>query len=211
LQGGYYASRKAHGYNARVSDERERVAEELRRIRDDVRERALLAEPVAMAPPRAVNTPAPRTPEALAEAETPPTRPDLGPVNGAWHTSAARPAGGLLGRVVRRCLAPFLESQASFNSFQVQLDNALFEYLDARLAATHRHYDAVLGIHGRHMADIDERHLILQEELVAHVHDLVKRIDLVLADGEKGRLSLEFALRDVRSRLARLEERLPRG
>ena len=39
----------------------------------------------------------------------------------------------------------------------------------------------------RHMAEIDERHLILQEELVAHVHDLVKRIDLVLAEAEKGR------------------------
>jgi hypothetical protein len=61
------------------------------------------------------------------------------------------------------------------------------------------------------MADIDERHLILQEELVAHVHDLVKRIDLVLGESEKGRLSLEFALRDVRHRLAQLEERLPRG
>jgi hypothetical protein len=60
------------------------------------------------------------------------------------------------------------------------------------------------------MGEIDERHLILQEELVAHVHDLVKRIDLVLSTAERGRLSLEFALRDVRTRLARLEERLRR-
>ena len=44
------------------------------------------------------------------------------------------------------------------------------------------------------MGEIDERHLILQEELVAHVHDLVKRIDLVLAESERGRLGLEFAL-----------------
>jgi hypothetical protein len=32
----------------------------------------------------------------------------------------------------------------------------------------------------------------------------------VLAEAEKGRLSLEFALRDVRNRLQRLEERLAR-
>ena len=80
-----------------------------------------------------------------------------------------------------------------------------------RLHETHRHYDAVLGLTARHMAEIDERHLILQEELVAHVHDLVKRIDLVLGEGEKGRLSLESALRDLRTRLQQLEERLARG
>jgi hypothetical protein len=69
----------------------------------------------------------------------------------------------------------------------------------------------VLGIHGRHIQDANERHLILQEELVAHVHDLIKRIDLVLGESERGRLSLEFALRDVRHRLTRLEEGLGRG
>jgi hypothetical protein len=104
-----------------------------------------------------------------------------------------------------------LDAQVSFNSRQVQLDNETLAYVEARFAQTHRHYDDVLGVHGRHMAEIDERHLILQEELVAHVHDLVKRIDLVLAEAEKGRLSLEFALRDVRARVAKLEERLSRG
>jgi hypothetical protein len=58
------------------------------------------------------------------------------------------------------------------------------------------------------MGEIDERHLILQEELVAHVHDLVRRVDLVLAEGERGRLSLEFALKDLRTRVERVEERL---
>jgi hypothetical protein len=53
--------------------------------------------------------------------------------------------------------------------------------------------------------------MILQEELVAHVHDLVKRIDLVLGEADKGRLGLEHGLRDVKSRLLRLEERLGRG
>ena len=79
---------------------------------------------------------------------------------------------------------------------------------DARLEATHRHYDEVLGLHGRHMGEIDERHLILQEELVTHVHDLVRRIDLVLAEAERGRLGLERDLRDVRDRARQLEERL---
>ena len=41
--------------------------------------------------------------------------------------------------------------------------------------------------YGRHMGEIDERHLILQEELVAHVHDLVRRVDLVLAEARAGR------------------------
>jgi hypothetical protein len=58
------------------------------------------------------------------------------------------------------------------------------------------------------MGEIDERHLILQEELVAHVHDLVRRIDLVLAEAERGRLGLEFALKDLRQSVQRLEERL---
>ena len=85
------------------------------------------------------------------------------------------------------------------------------ERYDARVRETHRHYDAILGIHGRHMGEIDERHLILQEELVRHVHDLVKRIDIVLGEAEKGRVSLEFALRDLRARIQKLEERLPPG
>ena len=194
-----------------MSDERERVAEELRRIRDSVRERALLEAPAAAPAARPVKAPESPHAEAPPAAQPPPPRPDLVPVNASWDTSKAGAGLGALGRFVRRVLAPLFESQAVFNSRQVQLDNALFEYLDARLDATHRHYDNVLGSQGRHMADIDERHLILQEELVAHVHDLVKRIDLVLAESEKGRLSLEFALRDVRHRLARLEERLPRG
>jgi len=61
------------------------------------------------------------------------------------------------------------------------------------------------------MEEIDQRHLILQEEVVAHVHDLVQRIDLVLAEAERGRLSLELALRELRQRLVQLEERLGRG
>jgi hypothetical protein len=135
-------------------------------------------------------------------------------VNAAWRAEAAAPASGLRGRLfrlTRRLLAPAFEAQVAFNARQVQLDNEILAYVDGRFAATHRHYDHVLGITGRHLGEIDERHLILQEELVGHVHDLVRRIDLVLSEAERGRLSLESGLRDLRARLARLEERLARG
>ena len=125
-------------------------------------------------------------------------------MNALWDVRQGAPPGGLKGRLVhlvRRAMAPFVESQVSFNARQVQLDNDLLAYVDARLEATHRHYDAVLGGYGRHLQDVDKRHVILQEELVKHVHDLVRRIDLVLSESERGRLSLEFALRDLRGRL----------
>lgn len=192
-----------------MTDERERVAEELRRIREAVRERAL-DEPVSL--PQARPT---RLPEPVPAAETPPATPlppppDGSAVNALWKAQPARPLGAL-GGLLERMLRPLFDAQVAFNSRQVQLDNETLAYVEARLRETHRHYDEVLGIHGRHMAEIDERHLILQEELVAHVHDLVKRIDLVLAEAEKGRLSLEFALRDIRTRVSKLEERLSRG
>jgi hypothetical protein len=109
---------------------------------------------------------------------------------------------------MRFLIEPFIEAQTTHNSHQVQLDNRILDYVAARFDHTHAHYDRVLGLHGRHMQEIDERHLILQEELVAHVHDLVKRTDLVLAEAERGRMSLAFQLRELRSRLAQLEARL---
>jgi hypothetical protein len=186
-------------------------SEQLRRIREAVRQRALLDERRAELPePRPIPEPTPVSTEAEPEPPPPPPRPDGAAVNALW---SARPPGepGPLVRLLRRLLAPFLDAQVAFNSRQVQLDNEVLAYIDARFDATHRHYDRVLGIHGRHLADVDERHLILQEEVVAHVHDLVKRIDLVLGEAERGRISLEFALRDVQARLARLEERLRAG
>ena len=206
------------GYNPlvsdeeRVRDERARIADELRRIREGVRDRALL-EPGGReaTPPPVVRTPeAPRMP-AAAPPPPPPRRPDNAGVNDSWRIRSVPAAGGITGRLaraVRGMLGPILEAQEAFNSRQVQLDNEILAYIDARLEATHRQYDDVLGIHGRHMGEIDERHLILQEELVAHVHDLVRRVDLVLSEAERGRLSLEFALRDLRTRVERLEERL---
>jgi hypothetical protein len=199
-----------------AESESERVSEELRRIREQVRERALHERSAAEAlpPARAAPAAAPLPePEPVAERK-PIARPDADAVaalSDARRAPLQRGWRGLVARLVRRALGPVLDAQAEFASAQARLGAALLDYLDARLAETHRHYDAVLGAHGRRMQDIDTRHLILQEELVAHVHDLVKRIDLVLAEAERGRASLEFALKDLRERLARLEERLGRG
>lgn len=191
--------------------DREQVAEELRRVRDAVRARAGL-EPAALPaalPPREPD-PMPPLPEAAGEG--PPPRPDNAAVNEGWRITRALSGGGprgLLARGLGRLLARVLGEQELFNAHQVKLDNALLEYVDRRFDHTHRQYDRVLGIHSRHMAEIDERHLILQEELVAHVHDLVRRIDLVLGRSERSRASLEHALTEIRRELARIEERLP--
>jgi hypothetical protein len=193
--------------------ERERVADELRRVRDAVRDRALAGDPAGKSLPshREVATPGPMPPDHVPPAPAQPLRPDNADLNQLWALRGALDQGGLRRMVTRglgRLLARLIDRQEAFNSRQVQFDNALLDYIDARVQETHRHYDAVLGIHGRHMGEIDERHLIMQEELVAHVHDLVKRIDLVLGESERGRLGLEFALRDIRKHLLRLEEQL---
>jgi hypothetical protein len=188
--------------------EREKLADELRAVREDAR--AQVPAEAQTLPPA---LPA-RTPEAAPAMETPstppatPPRPDNAELNQLWETAPS--ASGFWGRV-RRALTAFAGRQQAFNSRQVQFDNDLLAYVDARLDGTHRHYDQVLGAYARHMQEIDARHLILQEELVAHVHDLVRRVDLVLAASERGRLGLEAGLKDVRARLARLEETLRRG
>ena len=154
-----------------------------------------------------------RTPrETLVATERPPHPPDSTAVNAAWPAVGlpSRGPAGLLRRLVERVLHPRLEAQRAFNSSQVQLDNEMLEYLERRSAATHRHYDRLLGELGRRLDESDERHAILERELVGHVQDLVRRIDLVLADGSRGRLGLEFALEEVRERLAGLEKVLRR-
>jgi hypothetical protein len=198
-----------------MADERERVAEELRRVRDEVRQRALLGADAAVERPaaRTAALGSPPAPPPVSETAAPPSPPDAAPVNAAWRAEAGARRGlrGFLSRLVEKLLSPRLEAQVAFNSRQVQLDNELLAYLQARVEATHRHYDAVLGGVGRHLAEIDERHLILQEELVAHVQDLVKRIDLVLAEGERQRRALELVLRSLETRVSRLEETRKRG
>jgi hypothetical protein len=181
-------------------------------VRDEVRARALHETGPSLPPPSPVKVPGPMPADPPAAPLVAPRRPDNTALNEGWRVRDALGGGGWRRRLARglgRLLSRVLDAQESFNSRQVQFDNALLDYIDARLEATHRHYDSVLGLHGRHMGEIDERHLILQEELVAHVHDLVRRIDLVLAEGERGRAGLDFALKDLRERLRGLEERLP--
>jgi hypothetical protein len=122
-----------------------------------------------------------------------------------------RGIAGVLFRLLDRLLRPRFEAQQEFNARQVRLDNEILQHLEERRAATHRHYDEVLGLYGRHLEEIDERHALLEKELVAHVEDLVRRIDLVLDRAERGRLSLEHELRDVRRRLEELGDSLGRS
>jgi hypothetical protein len=195
-----------------VVNDRQQVAEELRRVREKVRARALHERPAVLPPAAPVTLPGamPADPAPLPLVAVP--RPDNAALNQGWRVREAAGAGGgwrrLLARGLGRVLARVLDAQESFNSRQVQFDNALLDYIDARLDATHRHYDDVLGLHGRHMGEIDERHLIVQEELVAHVHDLVRRIDLVLGEAERGRIGMERELREIRDRVRQLESRL---
>lgn len=190
-----------------AAKEREALAAELREVRERARATVAMA-PAGLPEPAPVRTPEP-VPPLVPVAEIPaPPRPDNADLNRLWETAPA--AEGFLGRV-RRALRAFAGRQQAFNSRQVQFDNELLSYVDARLDRTHRHYDAVLGAYARHMQEIDTRHLILQEELVAHVHDLVKRIDLVLSHSERGRLGLEATLQDVRTRLAQLEAKTKHG
>jgi hypothetical protein len=191
----------------REASERDALADELRQVREAARE-GVPAVPAVLPPALGTREPTPLPPLEATQVEPVPARPDNTDLNRLWETAPA--ADGFWGRV-RRALRAFAGQQQAFNSRQVQFDNDLLAYVDARLDRTHRHYDRVLGGYARHMQEIDERHLILQEELVAHVHDLVKRVDLVLAASERGRLGLESGLKDVRARLARLEETLRRG
>jgi hypothetical protein len=137
----------------------------------------------------------------------PPSPPDLGPVNKSWSVGGSRPSGisNLLDGGSRE---KHREAQVKFNADQVQLDNALVSWTAAHFAATHTHYDAVIARMQKRMDDIDTRHRELERELVRHVHDMARRIDVVLGEGEKGRVSHEAALRSIRERLRALEEKL---
>jgi hypothetical protein len=144
--------------------------------------------------------------------EPAPAPPDASAVNLAW-SAEGEPRRGLLG-LVRRALDHLLggrfEAQRTWNAHQVRLDNDLLRYVEERFAATHRHYDRLLGQEGQRLDEVDERHVLLERELVAHVQDLVRRIDLVLAETGRGRAGQELVLADLRARLARLEEALRR-
>ncbi len=141
-----------------------------------------------------------------------PARDDL---NSLWNVAHAKPPG-FLGKLFspwRRLLQRFalgnvVERQVQMNSAQVRFDNEVVEYMDARCDRIARHYDRVLGLHGKRMEEIDERHLILQQELIRHVHDLVARIEFVFENAETNHLQVDGALRETREEVKDLAKRL---
>ena len=187
--------------------ERRKSAEALDRVRESAQEASVVrASESVLGPLEPVKESAATEKPSESPAWNPPPPPDLGPVNASWQTSPKRSSGSLLSLVDGR--EKEREAQARFNSDQVQLDNALVSWTAAHFAATHTHYDAVIARMQKRMDDIDTRHRELERELVRHVHDLARRIDVVLGEGEKGRVSHGAALRSIRERLRALEEKL---
>ena len=137
----------------------------------------------------------------------PPSPPDLQPVNESW-TAGAQRSSGAISSLLAGSREKDRAAQVKFNSDQVQLDNALVSWTAEHFAATHRHYDALLAGMQKRMDDIDLRHRELERELIRHVHEMARRIDVVLGEGEKGRVSHEAALRSIRERLRQIEEKL---
>jgi hypothetical protein len=188
------------------------------------REEARLApdEPTKLSP-YSVEAPSPNPLPALdtGEGEGATSSPDRGELNALWNVTetGVEPAPGALARLfsplrapirrlVRFALGPVMERQVRMNAAQVRFDNDLVRYVDERFDRMSRHYDRVLGLHGRRMEEIDERHLILQQELIRHVHDLVARIELTFEAAEQNHLYLEGTLRETREELSRIAERL---
>ena len=112
-------------------NDRARVAEELRRIRDGVRDRALL-EPdprSPLPPPAPVRTPEAMPPLTEPEALRAPPRPDNSALNAMWRIldGPRRSLRGILGRFRGRGAGPALQRQQDFNARQVQFDNELLD------------------------------------------------------------------------------------
>lgn len=188
--------------------ERRKSADALDRVREGAREQpSVRTSENVLGPEIPVHEIGrPETGAPAAPAWSPPAPPDLGPVNESWSLGGSRPTG--ISNLLDGSREKQHEAQVKFNADQVQLDNALVSWTAAHFAATHTHYDAVIARMQKRMDDIDTRHRELERELVRHVHDLARRIDVVLGEGEKGRVSHEAALRSLRERLRALEERL---
>ena len=156
-----------------------------------------------------------------ASPESSPASPERAELNTLWNVADAfeeTPRGFLgkmfsplragLQRMVRFALGPVVERQVQMNSAQVRFDNDLVTYIDARIDRMGGHYDRMLGLHGKRMEEIDERHLILQQELIRHVHDLVARIEFVFETAETNHLQIDGALRETREELRELVARI---
>ncbi|MEO8501781.1 MAG: hypothetical protein ABI565_12755 [Vicinamibacteria bacterium] len=187
--------------------ERRKSAEALRLVAESAHEPdAVRSSEEVLGRPEPV-TPSERPAPPPLPPWSPPAPPDLRPVNASWPAGAP-PSSGTLSSLLGGSRDKDREAQVKFNSDQVQLDNALVSWTAEHFAATHRHFDALLGNMQRRMDDIDTRHRELERELVRHVHEMARRIDLVLGEGEKGRVSHEAALRSIRERLTQIEEKL---
>ncbi len=206
--------------NEREGALKEELVSGLRAAREEAR---LSPDEPARPAPYALGSPSsnPLPPLETRDTEVAPTSPDRKELNLVWNVSeigAGAPRGPLarfltplrsaLARLVRFALGAFVERQVRMNSAQVRFDNELVSYVDERFDRMSRHYDRVLGIHGRRMEEIDERHLILQQELIRHVHDLVARIELTFEAAEQNHLYLEGTLRETREELTKIAERL---
>jgi hypothetical protein len=126
---------------------------------------------------------------------------------GAWSRLLRR-FGNPLRRLAHFLLGPVVERQVEMNSAQVQFDNQIVAYLDRRVDLLSNHYDEVLGLYGKRMEEIDERHLALQQELIRHVHELVKRIEFVFETAEQSHLQAEALIRELREDLRALAGRV---
>lgn len=195
---------------------RDDVASAMRKLRDDAR--ALSGARPELPPLPAESSPtAPLDPLPGKTVAPAPASPDRETLNRIWNVAGgARRSEGILARFLRAPLRRILrfamggvvDRQVEMNSAQVKFDNELVEYVDARIDRISQHYDEVIGLYGKRMQEIDERHLILQQELVRHVHDLVQRIEFVFETAEQNHLYLEASLRETRERVAGLVERL---
>lgn len=211
-------------------DQDERLLSELtegiRSLREQERREASLGQETrreGMVPAKAHTGLGPLAPPSRGVSDTAPESPSRDTLNARWDvgTAMAEPSPGRLGRLfsvfrsplqklVRFALGPVVERQVQMNSAQVQFDNEIVRYIDERVDRVSGHYDAILGLHGKRMEEIDERHLILQQELIRHVHDLVQRIEFVFESAEQNHLYLEGMLRETKEELSSLLERLER-
>ena len=188
--------------------ERRKSAEALDRVREGASETPAVRTSESVLGPLEPVSESPETPPPPGSPSwNPPAPPDLTAVNGSWPAGGQRPSSGI-STFLDGSREKDREAQVKFNADQVQLDNALVSWTAAHFAATHTHYDAVVARMQKRMDDIDTRHRELERELVRHVHDMARRIDVVLGEGEKGRVSHEAALRSIRERLKALEEKL---
>jgi len=150
-------------------DQQRELVDSLRSVRDEARD-ARETRPSLPEQVDATKTTAALPKIAVEDTSKNVSSPARDNLNSLWNVAGAEPQG-FLGKLVslfrrhlqRFALGPVVERQVQMNSAQVRFDNEVIEYVDARFDRMARHYDHVLGLHGKRMEEIDERHLILQQ------------------------------------------------